>query len=87
MSINPIWRYGPYDPSKVTAGAKPDWYLAIAEGLLRIFPNWETQRRPEERRQLDRRLNNGSGGWSAGGRSTTRSATPTEPVDATRCRT
>jgi ubiquinol-cytochrome c reductase cytochrome b subunit len=42
LSINPIWKYGPYDPSKVTAGAQPDWYLAIAEGLLRIFPNWET---------------------------------------------
>ena len=42
LSINPIWKYGPYDPSKVTAGAQPDWYMGIAEGLLRIMPNWET---------------------------------------------
>ena len=42
LSINPVWKYGPYDPSKVTAGAQPDWYLAIAEGLIRIFPDWET---------------------------------------------
>ena len=42
LTINPLWKYGPYDPSKVTAGAQPDWYMAIAEGLLRIFPNWET---------------------------------------------
>jgi ubiquinol-cytochrome c reductase cytochrome b subunit len=42
LSINPIWKYGPYDPSKVSAGAQPDWYLGIAEGLLRIMPNWET---------------------------------------------
>jgi ubiquinol-cytochrome c reductase cytochrome b subunit len=43
MSINPVWLYGPYDPSKVTAGSQPDWYMGIAEGLLRIVPsNLET---------------------------------------------
>jgi ubiquinol-cytochrome c reductase cytochrome b subunit len=42
LTINPIWKYGPYDPSKVTAGSQPDWYMGIAEGLLRIMPNWET---------------------------------------------
>ncbi|RJS44863.1 cytochrome b [Nocardioides cavernaquae] len=42
LSINPIWKYGPYDPSKVTAGSQPDWYMGIAEGLLRIMPGWET---------------------------------------------
>ena len=42
LSINPVWKYGPYDPSKVTAGSQPDWYMAIAEGLLRIMPGWET---------------------------------------------
>ena len=42
MSINPIWKYGPYDPAKVTAGSQPDWYMGIAEGLLRIIPGWET---------------------------------------------
>jgi ubiquinol-cytochrome c reductase cytochrome b subunit len=42
MQINPVWKYGPYDPSEVTAGSQPDWYMGIAEGLLRIMPGWET---------------------------------------------
>ncbi|MGC4110069.1 MAG: ubiquinol-cytochrome c reductase cytochrome b subunit [Nocardioides sp.] len=42
LSINPIWRYGPYDPSKVTAGSQPDWYMGWPDGALRIMPNWET---------------------------------------------
>ena len=29
-------------PVQVTAGSQPDWYMGIAEGLLRIMPNWET---------------------------------------------
>ena len=43
LSINPVWKYGPYDPSKVTAGSQPDWYMGCADGLLRIMPGWETQ--------------------------------------------
>ncbi|MGZ4460115.1 MAG: cytochrome bc1 complex cytochrome b subunit [Nocardioidaceae bacterium] len=42
MAINPVWRFGPYNPSQVTAGSQPDWYMGVAEGLLRIMPNWET---------------------------------------------
>ena len=42
LSINPVWRYGPYNPSEVTAGSQPDWYMGFAEGLLRIMPGWET---------------------------------------------
>jgi ubiquinol-cytochrome c reductase cytochrome b subunit len=42
MSINPVWKYGPYTPNQVTAGSQPDWYMGIAEGLLRIMPGWET---------------------------------------------
>ncbi len=42
VTINPVWRFGPYDPSQVTAGSQPDWYMGIAEGLLRLMPNWET---------------------------------------------
>jgi ubiquinol-cytochrome c reductase cytochrome b subunit len=42
LSINPIWKYGPYDPSKVTAGSQPDWYMGWPDGLLRIIPAWET---------------------------------------------
>jgi ubiquinol-cytochrome c reductase cytochrome b subunit len=42
LAINPVWKYGPYDPSKVTAGSQPDWYMGVAEGLMRIMPGWET---------------------------------------------
>src|SRR3954447_64526 len=41
LSINPIWKYGPYDPSKVTAGSQPDWYMGWPDGALRIMPNIE----------------------------------------------
>jgi ubiquinol-cytochrome c reductase cytochrome b subunit len=40
VTINPIWLYGPYDPSAVTAGAQPDWYMGFADGALRLFPGW-----------------------------------------------
>ncbi len=42
LSINPVWRYGPYDPTKVTAGSQPDWYMGWPDGALRIFPGWES---------------------------------------------
>ncbi|WP_203335375.1 cytochrome bc1 complex cytochrome b subunit [Nocardioides limicola] len=42
MTINPVWKYGPYNPSQVTAGSQPDWYMGAAEGVLRIFPGWES---------------------------------------------
>jgi ubiquinol-cytochrome c reductase cytochrome b subunit len=42
LSINPIWLYGPYDPSKVTAGSQPDWYMGMPDGALRIMPGLET---------------------------------------------
>jgi ubiquinol-cytochrome c reductase cytochrome b subunit len=42
LALNPVWRFGPYNPSQVTAGSQPDWYMGLAEGLLRIFPGWET---------------------------------------------
>jgi ubiquinol-cytochrome c reductase cytochrome b subunit len=40
--INPIWMFGPYDASQVTAGSQPDWYMGFLEGSLRMFPPWET---------------------------------------------
>nr|WP_246284177.1 ubiquinol-cytochrome c reductase cytochrome b subunit [Nocardioides perillae] len=43
MTINPIWKYGPYDPSKVTAGSQPDWYMGWPDGALRIMPGWESE--------------------------------------------
>jgi ubiquinol-cytochrome c reductase cytochrome b subunit len=42
FQINPIWNYGPCDPAKVSAASQPDWYLGFTEGLLRLFPPWET---------------------------------------------
>ncbi|TWH01387.1 ubiquinol-cytochrome c reductase cytochrome b subunit [Nocardioides sp. J9] len=42
VSINAVWKLGPYDPSKVTAGSQPDWYMGWPDGLLRIIPPWET---------------------------------------------
>ena len=42
FQINPVWNYGPYDPSQVTAGSQPDWYMGWVEGAVRIMPNWES---------------------------------------------
>lgn len=42
VQINPVWSYGPYNPSEVTAGSQPDWYMGFSEGLVRIMPNWES---------------------------------------------
>ena len=42
FTINPIWNYGPYDPSPVSAGTQPDWYIGFADGMLRLIPSgWE----------------------------------------------
>ena len=40
VQINAIWVYGPYDPSPVTAGSQPDWYMGFADGALRLLPGW-----------------------------------------------
>jgi quinol---cytochrome-c reductase cytochrome b subunit len=39
--INPVWLYGPYDPSQVSAGTQPDWYIGFLDGALRLMPNLE----------------------------------------------
>ncbi|AWB86309.1 cytochrome b [Mycetocola zhujimingii] len=39
FTINPIWNYGPYDPSPVSAGTQPDWYIGFADGGLRLAPS------------------------------------------------
>jgi ubiquinol-cytochrome c reductase cytochrome b subunit len=41
LQINPIWAYGPYNPSEVTAGSQPDWYMGFSEGAVRLMPGWE----------------------------------------------
>ncbi|NTW42600.1 MAG: ubiquinol-cytochrome c reductase cytochrome b subunit, partial [Cellulomonadaceae bacterium] len=38
MTINPVWSYGPYDPSPVSAGSQPDWYMLFLDGALRLMP-------------------------------------------------
>ena len=40
-SINAVWVYGPYDPSPVSAGSQPDWYMLWTDGGLRLMPGWE----------------------------------------------
>ncbi len=42
LSINPVWIYGPYNPSEVTAGSQPDWYMGFVEGAVRVMPAWES---------------------------------------------
>jgi ubiquinol-cytochrome c reductase cytochrome b subunit len=38
IQINPVWTYGPFDPTTASAPAQPDWYLGWLEGALRLFP-------------------------------------------------
>ena len=42
MTLNPVWRFGPYNPSQVTAGSQPDWYMGLPDGMLRAMPGWES---------------------------------------------
>ena len=39
--INPIWLWGPYEPSQVSGYSQPDWYMMWVDGALRLFPAWE----------------------------------------------
>ncbi|NED98288.1 cytochrome bc complex cytochrome b subunit [Phytoactinopolyspora alkaliphila] len=41
IQVNPLWFWGPYDPSQVTAGTQPDWYVGFLDGALRVMPPWE----------------------------------------------
>ncbi|GAA1866592.1 cytochrome b [Myceligenerans crystallogenes] len=43
MAINNVWNYGPFDPSPVSAGAQPDWYMLFLEGALRLMPGQGTE--------------------------------------------
>ncbi len=40
VTINPIWMYGPYEPTMATAGSQPDWYMGFADGALRLLPGF-----------------------------------------------
>ncbi|MCV0404390.1 MAG: cytochrome bc complex cytochrome b subunit [Chloroflexi bacterium] len=38
IQINPVWTYGPFDPTRVSAPSQPDWYVGWLDGALRLFP-------------------------------------------------
>ena len=38
FQINPIWLWGPYNPTIDQAGSQPDWYIGFMEGSLRLMP-------------------------------------------------
>jgi ubiquinol-cytochrome c reductase cytochrome b subunit len=41
IQINPVWNYGPFDATTVSAPSQPDWYMGWLEGALRLFPAFE----------------------------------------------
>jgi ubiquinol-cytochrome c reductase cytochrome b subunit len=41
IQINPIWEWGPFDVSRATNGAQPDWYLGWLIGALRLMPGFD----------------------------------------------
>jgi ubiquinol-cytochrome c reductase cytochrome b subunit len=41
LQINPIWNFGPYNPSQISAGSQPDWYMGWSDGMARLWPAWE----------------------------------------------
>jgi ubiquinol-cytochrome c reductase cytochrome b subunit len=41
VQINPVWQWGPYEPSDATNGAHPDWYLGWLIGALRLMPGFD----------------------------------------------
>ena len=38
VQIDPVWIYGPANPTAILPGAQPDWYLGWIEGAMRLFP-------------------------------------------------
>jgi ubiquinol-cytochrome c reductase cytochrome b subunit len=40
VTINPVWVFGGYDPSPVSAGTQPDWYMGFLDGAVRLTPGW-----------------------------------------------
>jgi ubiquinol-cytochrome c reductase cytochrome b subunit len=41
IQINPIWVFGPYGTSVVSAGSQPDWYVMFLDGSTRLMPPWD----------------------------------------------
>ena len=40
FTINPVWLYGGYDPSPVSAGTQPDFYMGFIDGAVRLTPGF-----------------------------------------------
>src|SRR4051794_24624609 len=40
FQINPVWAFGSYDPSPVSADAHPDWYMGFMDGAVRLTPGF-----------------------------------------------
>jgi len=40
LQINPVWAFGSYDPSPVSADAQPDWYMGFMDGAVRLAPGF-----------------------------------------------
>ncbi|MTD57001.1 cytochrome bc1 complex cytochrome b subunit [Amycolatopsis pithecellobii] len=38
--INPVFHYGPYQPSQASINSQPDWYLQMVDGAMRLWPEW-----------------------------------------------
>jgi len=38
LQINPVWAWGDFDPTTITAPSVADWYILWIEGALRLFP-------------------------------------------------
>nr|WP_229676031.1 cytochrome bc complex cytochrome b subunit [Hoyosella rhizosphaerae] len=41
LQINAVWNLGPYNPSQISAGSQPDFYMFFTEGMARIWPAWD----------------------------------------------
>jgi ubiquinol-cytochrome c reductase cytochrome b subunit len=41
VQINPVWLWGPYNPSQVSSASQPDWYVMFLDGSTRLFPAWD----------------------------------------------
>jgi ubiquinol-cytochrome c reductase cytochrome b subunit len=44
IQINPVWLWGPYDPSLVSAGTQPDWYVGFQLGDQSVRVHAELER-------------------------------------------
>lgn len=43
VQIDPVWAYGPYDPTAAIPMAQPDWYLGWIEGAMRLNPAYNVR--------------------------------------------